>query len=300
MKKLSILLFIVLIIATNAKAQYHLSTSSYYINGFSINPAFSAQGEDLFLSFQANKYSGSQGSKGLDYVSFGGYYNLGAGLATGLTANSQHLGDVNYTSLDLSMSYKAELSKSHYFAFALSSGIYREKLDLEGLSYSEYVDMRDPLLQGGEVVYDRSKIQVGAGGIYNFNSLQVGLFIPHLLNGNQSFQGDFIASVKYMYNDKPMTKVKVGNYGLFNYQSDGSYLYDAGLLVDIHDAVLINVGYRSTKEISSGIFLRISEMQVGYNNNYSFGDFSGFITTKHEISVIFKTNKLQKFRILRT
>lgn len=289
-----------MLVLSGVQAQYHLSTSSYYINGFSINPAFSAQGDDLFMSFQANKYTGSQVSKGLDYVNFGGYYNMGAGLALGLKSNSEHLGDVNYTSLDLSMSYKAEIDKSHFLSFALSSGIYREKLDLEGLSYSEYVDMRDPLLQGGEVVYDRSKVQVGAGGLYNFHSLQVGLFLPHLLNGKSSFQGDFIASIKYMYNDKPMTKVKIGNYGLFNYQSDGSYLYDAGLLVDLYDAVLLNVGYRSTQELSSGIFLKISEIQFGYNNNYAFGDFSGFISGKHEVSVIFRTNKLQKFRILRT
>ncbi len=281
-----------------AYSQDYLSTSSYYMNAFSINPAFSGVGDELFLTFQANKYTGSQSGKGIDYISFGGYYNLGAGLASGLRLNSQQLGNVDYSSLDISLSYKAQLNKDHFLSFTLAPGLYREQFVQNTSDYSQWVDRGDQLLFGeGGSTFDRTLVTVGAGILYNFKGLQVSAYLPYLLRGKESFSSNFTAYAKYVYNEaQDRAQVKFGNYALFKYQPDASYIYDVGTLVGFQDAVWVNLAYRSNQSAAVGMVFIIPDMQVGYNFNYSFGDFQDLIHTKHELTLVFVTNKLMKFR----
>lgn len=275
-------------------AQNQIGISSYYMNGFGINPAYSSNGEDLFLSFRSSQFVGSESKRGLDYMSFAGYANLGTGLAAGARVSYQKLGDIGYTDSDLSVSYRVDFDQDQSLGFAVSTGIIREKMDLAGTSYSQYVNRNDPLLQGGDVFFDKTRVAIGAGAVYTYNSLQVGLYFPHLMYGENSVEGYFIANAKYVHDENGPSTVKIGSYAMFRNQSDGSNFYDAGLLVGMNDLVWINAGYRSTSEISSGVYMNMDGMQVGYNYNYNMSDFSDVISGRHEFTFILKSDKKSK------
>lgn len=285
------LIVLFLVHAMIISAQDYLGSSSYFMNPLSLNTAYSAAGEDLFLAFQANKYTGSQSEKGTEYISFGGYYNLGKGLATGLRMSSQSLGMVNYQIVDGSMAYTAGFNKRHYMSFSMAVGLLREKLEYADVKYSPYVDQNDPLLNAG--AFDQTKLILGGGVVYNVYKLQLSLYMPYLVKGQKSLQTDFTAFAKYIYTN-PRSTISVENYGLYKYYHDGSGFYDAGLLVGYSNTIWLNVAYRSNSSLNAGFVFEVSDFRFGYNYNYPFGDFKELISGKHELTVTFSRADLEK------
>lgn len=276
--------------------QDFLGSSSYFMNPMSLNTAYAASGEDLFASFQANKYSGSQAERGAEYISFAGYYYLGSGLATGLRMSSQSLGAVNYQVIDGSLAYTAGMSKNHYMSFSLSAGFQREKLEYSAVKYSPYVDQNDPLLNSDNF-FDRTKLILGGGMIYNVYGLQLSFYMPYLVKGQESLKSDFTAFARYIYTGSASI-VSVENYGMYRHFYDGSGFYDAGLLLGYTDKVWLNLAYRSNSSLNTGFALAIADFKFGYSYNYPFGDFKEIISGKHELSVVFTKDDFSKRRPL--
>ncbi|RED92321.1 type IX secretion system membrane protein PorP/SprF [Marinoscillum furvescens] len=277
-------------------AQDYLGSSSYYLNPFSINTAYSAMGGAFFTAFQANKYTGSQSQKGAEYISFAGYYDLGRGMAGGLRMNSQSLGMINYQTVDLSLSYSAGINEDHYLSFSLAPGLLREILEQQDVQYSPYVDQNDPLLNGDNS-YDRTVVTLGGGLVYNVYKFQMSFFMPNLVRGNESLKADFTGYMKYTYTDHKSI-YSVENYGLIRYFHDGSYFYDAGLLVGYNNMVWLNGAYRSNSSANIGLAfstkdIRFGNFKFGYNYNHPFGEFNELISGKHELTLTFGREDLR-------
>jgi len=285
---------ILLVGGFSVSAQDFLGSSSYFMNPFSLNTAYSAPGGDLFVAFQANKYTGSQSEKGAEYISFGTYYGLGRGLSSGLRMNSQSLGMINYQGLDVSLAYMAGITEDHYLSFSLAAGLLREKLESSDVKYSPYVDQDDPLLNRDNV-YDHTQLTLGGGFVYNVYKFQLSYYMPYLVKGNESLKIDFNTLAKFTYTHYKSI-VSVENYVMYRYFHDGSGFYDGGLLVGWSKTLWLNLAYRSTKSVNTGVAFENSGFKVGYSYNHPFGEFNELITGKHELTVTYSVEDLGRRR----
>lgn len=261
-----------------------INKNLYMANPVQINPAYMGSQGKLFVGFQSSVTGDNElGLPTYTTVNVHGAFadNLGAGV----NVVSENQGPFALTMADVGTSYKVFFSEDQSLSFGLTIGFIRTTLNATTFNTNPYVDQNDPFLNSD--FFDQTLIKLGAGIIYRYKHLELGVGGPYLFRGGESLNKEANFSAGYTL---VVSRDKLSLLPMFLYQlrADDADIYDMNLRANYISSVWILAGYRSNKSLNLGLGLTTTFLDVGYNYNSAMGDLTEISATNHEILIAFK------------
>ncbi len=155
MKK-GIVLWLIVLLCIQAKAQQDTQVSQYIFNGIYINPAYTGYKEDLFLqSYIRSQWVGVDGAPKSFSVAADGAFNDGR-IGLGLTVNSDQVGAQTALSTYLNFAYRIRVGydETSHLALGLAAGIMQLGIDGDKLTPINPGDLAVPMISQSTIMPD--------------------------------------------------------------------------------------------------------------------------------------------------
>jgi type IX secretion system PorP/SprF family membrane protein len=263
----------------------------YFANPFFYNPSYSNASTRSEIGFlYRQQFNGIADGPRFYNLTFTAPINNKMGFGVNLSKNQR--GVINTTSIQLSVSYKAQFTEDTYLSFGLSAGSGKNDLD------KDQVDPTDPLvaqLQSSSFYLDGQ-----AGFNLHHKNLNIGLSLPQLfdrgITNSNSFQkvafsplSLAVASIRYkiMFNEdfsfEPLFLSKISTtsnqwegYGIAYYKD---FLWLGGM-------------YRQNYGTAGLLGFNINQaFEVGYSYEFSVNQTSDLIFNTHELRLSLRFGK---------
>ncbi|MDO4461968.1 MAG: type IX secretion system membrane protein PorP/SprF [Bacteroidia bacterium] len=287
-----VMAFGALTIISNADAQQDALMSQYMHNQYAINPAFAGSrvGLTAFASYR-KQWVGVENSP--TSILFSTHTPLkNNSLAVGLMAVNQKILETSTTSVQAAIAYRMDIGyKGNVLAFALQPGFSMIKTDWSALD-----------------TYDWDKVDDVFAENETKTSPTIGVGIA--LYGDQFFVG---ASVQSLIVSDAFDKDAEFAPGDATYYVTGGYEWEMGEDFTLQPSVMfqktksttdvditltpgwqqmlyLELGYRTSGVMLGGLSIRpkqVPQLKVAYTYERTTGDFSGYNSGSHEISISF-------------
>ncbi len=275
---------------TGVHGQSIINKNLYMANPAQINPAYMGTQGQLFVGFQSSVVG--ENDLGLPtYTSINVHGSFVENLGVGANILLENQGPFALTMADLGTSYKVYFSEDQSLGFGLTIGFIRNTLNATSFTTNPYVDQNDPFLN--TEFYDQTNIKLGAGFVYQYKNLELGVGSPYLFRGGESINEAANFTAGYMLEVSP-DKLSLQPYFMYQLRADDADIYDINLRVSFVDRVWIMGGYRSNQSMNLALGLTTPFFDFGYNYNSAMGDLSEISATNHEILVAFKIKSIKK------
>lgn len=286
MKRLIITIVFVGSLAT-AYGQAVINKNLYMANPVQINPAYMGSQGQLFVGFQSSLV-GDNELELPTYTSVNVHGSFVDNLGVGMNVLAEKQGPFALTMADLGTSYRVYFTQNQSLAFGLNIGFIRSTLNASSFNTNPYVDQNDPLLNSE--FFDETLIKLGAGFVYRYGQLELGVGSPYLFRGGESINEEANFSVSYNFAFSP-DKFALQPLFLYQLKADDPDLYDINLRASYANRLWLLTGYRSNESINLGLGLTTPFFDFGYNYNSATGDLQEISANNHEILVAFKLAK---------
>lgn len=289
-KFLSVLLLWVMValVSPELKAQSVFSKNIYIANPARINPAYMGSQGKFFMGFQSS--IGGENEFDLPtYSSINAHYALKDNLGIGVNFLSEKQGPISVTSADGGASYTTAFGEEHTLSFGMTLGFFRNTLNSDVFSGNPLVNPDDPLLAEGFL--DESYMKLGAGVVYRFKNLELGIGAPYLFRGGESFNRAGNALLAY-HLPLESAKLTFSPSVFYELRPDEPDVYDFNLLSEWNDIIGFLVGYRSNESLNAGLYINTGFVQIGYNFNSAMSnEVQGINDGNHELLVAMRLAK---------
>lgn len=289
MKKI---LFILVTLFANSVSysQVNNYNQTYLFNKVALNPAYAAHTNSFFGSFGVLSPFNSL-VDAPQSINFNLYTEVADNLGAGIRLNSYQQGSFQGLTVEVTPSFKVQLSENKSFSFGMSAGINRSTFNNNAINANQFVDQRDPLLQEG--FYDRSEFLLGAGGVFSTDKIEVSFSLPYLVKGFNPLGFDFNAFVAFSPSQES-AKVKVIPSILYRQLTDLDDIVDINLTGQFAQRFFISGGYRSNNAILGSLAIsdKLGKINgnyvISYAFNYNLGDVNEIMAGNHEILLAYK------------
>jgi type IX secretion system PorP/SprF family membrane protein len=282
----TILLIILVIFIVQAGFSQQIPNNNFYQkNPFAINPAAAGiQGNiSAFLNYR-DQWSGLKGAP--ETISFGLHGLVTESMGLGLNIEQSNIGVFKQFSVGMNYSYRIGIiNNSQSLSFGLMFGFSQNKVN-----YDEVIikDESDPALYASSLI-DEALVRVGFGIHYNWKDLNVHLATP-LLYGAQErkyLQTLFglVSYDIYLPDDIWMIQPSV----LYRYTANNINQFDMNLLAEWDKKIWFLAGYRTNKNIITGIGISIKNIGIGYTYEINRSELSRIAPGSHEIILFFES-----------
>ncbi|MEQ8711435.1 MAG: PorP/SprF family type IX secretion system membrane protein [Cyclobacteriaceae bacterium] len=254
--------------SSNLSAQTMFSKNIYIVNPARINPAYMGSQGKFFMGFQSS--IGGENEFDLPtYSSINAHYALKDNLGIGVNFLSEKQGPISITSADGGASYTSAFGEDHSLSFGMTLGFFRSTLNGDVFSGNPLVNPDDPLLAEGFL--DESYMKLGAGIVYRYKNLELGIGAPYLFRGGESFNEAGNALLTY-HIPVETAKLTFSPSVFYEIRPDEPNIYDVNLLSEWNNIVRLLIGYRSNESLNTGLYINTGFVQIGYNYNSAMGD----------------------------
>ncbi len=267
-----------------------INKNLYMANPAQINPAYMGTQGKLFVGFQSS-VTGDNDLGLPTYTSINAHGSFINNLGIGTNILSEDQGPFSLTMADLGTSYKVYFTEGQSLSFGLTIGFIRSTLNATTFSTNPYVDQNDPFLNSE--FFDETHIKLGAGFVYRYRNLEIGVGSPYLFRGGESINEEANFSVGYTVAISP-DKLELQPLFLYQLRADDPDLYDINLRASFVQRIWIMGGYRSNESVNLGLGVTTPYLDFGYNYNSAMGDLQEISATNHEILVAFKLTTTAK------
>lgn len=267
-----------LVIATfQLSAQQIPSTSQYYFNHYSLNPAATGISEGLPLAFSYRKmWTGIAESPSVIY--FSGEMNIAKAMGAGVKFYNYTAGPLRRTGLELTYSYHIEFNPDLHLAFGLSGLFYQFHLDKSSLTFE---NPEDDVLAGE----DQMIVPDASFGTYLYaDQYYVGISIQHLFDRKVDLKSDNLLEEKQIrhyslfggYNFEINSDLKLKPSVLAKYIEAGQFQVDINALIEYKDAFLGGISYRSSDAVVFQLGFKYEDIFFGYSYDMAIGEMRGY------------------------
>jgi type IX secretion system PorP/SprF family membrane protein len=284
MKKYIIIAFLA-VASMQLSAQQIPSTSQYYFNHYTMNPAATGTSDFLPLAFSYRKmWTGIDQSPSVIY--FSGEMSVAKSMGAGVKFYNYSAGPLRKTGAELTYSYHIEFSPEMHLAFGLSGMFYQFHLAKSDLSFE---DPNDPIQMSGEeqmIVPD-----VSFGTYFYGDNYFVGLSVPHLVNRNIDLKSDNILQEKQVrhyylfggYDFEVNPDLKIKSSALIKFIEAGLFQVDINALVEYRESFLGGISFRSSDALVFQLGFKYDDIFVGYAYDLAIGSMRGNTFGSHEV-----------------
>ena len=166
-------------------------SSQYYLNMFTVNPAFTGTDEygQIFLSHRS-QYSRLQGGPQTSYMSVDG--KVGKNIGLGLIAYHDQTDLLSRTSAMVNYSYAVHFTDDHFITMGIAAGAQNNSVDY---NKALVVDPNDPILFSSR--QNRTVFNADLGIGYRWKALQAGIAVPQVLIKQPDFTNNTGNSIIY-------------------------------------------------------------------------------------------------------
>ena len=285
MKKIA-LVFIALFLGISLYCQQIPPLSQYIYNHYSVNPAATGITDGLPLSFTYRKmWAGISGSPSIQYLS--GNMNVAKAMGAGMNFFNYQAGPLRKTGIELTYSYHIEFENDLKLAFGLSGLFYQFDLKKSNLTVEE---PDDPVFAGEEKMI----IPDASFGTYLYaENYFVGLSVPQLFNRNIDLKSDNILQEKQVrhyylfggYNFEINPDIVLKPSLMVKFIEIGLYQVDINTQVQVKDAFIFGMSFRSSDAIVFQLGFNYEELLVGYAYDLPISGLKASTFGSHEIYV---------------
>ncbi|MEM8894827.1 MAG: PorP/SprF family type IX secretion system membrane protein [Bacteroidota bacterium] len=274
--------------SNSVTAQSVFSKNIYIANPARINPAYMGSQGQFFLGFQSSIIGENQFDLPT-YSSINTHYALRDNLGIGANFLSESQGPLSITSADGGASYTSAFGEDHSISFGMTLGFFRSTLNGDVFTANPLVNPDDPLL--AEDFLDESYMKMGAGIVYRYKNLELGIGAPYLFRGGQRFNEAANALLTYRLHVEA-AKLRFSPSVFYDLRQDEPNIFDLNVLSEWNDIIGLLIGYRSNESINAGLYINTGFVQVGYNYNSALSnEVQGINDGNHELLVAMRLTK---------
>jgi type IX secretion system PorP/SprF family membrane protein len=268
-----------------ANSQSLPSENFYIINPFAINPAATGLYESFsgYLDYR-DQWSGLKGAP--ESIRFGIHGLVSSAMGLGIKGAQTNTGVFKHTSVDLSYSYRIVLDKDREsLSFGLMLGFFQYKVNFDNMILASE---SDPAIYSSNTV-NEAQVRTGFGVHYNLMDLDIHLATPSLYSTvNGKFLQDIYGLASYdFYADENIWRIKPAL--LYRYSEVKKSQAEISLLAEWENKVWAMAGYRTNKNIITGIGINIKTIGIGYSYEINRSALSTVASFSHEIVLLFNT-----------
>ena len=274
--------------AHQLQAQSVYSKSIYLANPARINPAYMGSQGRFFLGFQSS-ISGDNQFDLPTYSTINTHYALRDNLGIGANFLSESQGPIAITSADGGASYTSAFGEDHSISFGMTLGFFRSTLNADVFTANPLVNPDDPLL--AQDFLDESYMKLGAGIVYRYKNLELGIGAPYLFRGGESFNEAANALLTYRI-PVEAARLRFVPSVYYDMRQDEPDIFDLNILSEWNDIIGLLIGYRSNESLNAGLYINTGFVQVGYNYNSALSnEVQGINDGNHELLIALQLAK---------
>ena len=291
MKK-TILVILILLIASKINAQQDPQYTQYMYNMNVINPAYAGSSDATSIGvLYRDQWEGLEGAPKTGTMNV--HFPAGKNVGIGFSAISDEIGPVNETNLYVDFSYTLNLAKDNRLAFGIKAGGTFHDIGLVDLSL---IDPNDPFFAND---INENTPNFGAGVyFYKPNKYYVSFSIPNILESVHLDNNDFnigsetrhmFAAAGYVFDINEDFKLKPHTF--MKYAANTPVSFDINTNLFMYDFVELGIGYRTDDSITGMInFLVSPSIRIGYAYDSIQSELNFLTNASHEIFINFDIN----------
>lgn len=265
---------ILIVFCAQSYSQIRLSTSQYYLNKLSFNPAYAGASDkiDLVLLYR-NQYAGLNAGP----TKFLGIFStpiLNTNSNIGINIDYDKMGPLRQYEISGNYAYRLHVNDENSLSFGLRGGMIHgevNQIELEGYK------INDPTISATSSLYTQAVF--GGGAYFESKKFALGVSTPNFLVDNfdfyanlkdfksefkTNFMGEVLIDLNSNFSLKPST--------LIRYNSRTPFGYDFNLYLVYKHFLWIGAGYRSEDILSGNILIVLNEKILPkLNNEIRFG-----------------------------
>ncbi len=299
MKRILYTLLTISILLENTIAQQLPFDNQYLINKFSLSPAYAGftNNTELFLGFRQN-WVGIAGAPQKQMLNI----NMPIkekGLGLGMVINNEKMGNFSNFYFLPTLAYHQPLSSDMSINFGINAEIYRNQYNFSQAKSGTI----DPLIQKLQALMGTT-FNVGAGFMFQFKGLHLGVSVPRTLNSKVVYNSEvpgltytlsrhYLAHLSYYH--KINDKISVEPVVIARSTDQSPLLYEAGISAKFADRIWTNIGYRKGNDFIISAGAAISPyIAIHYSYEFSNSGLVQLSSGTHEISIGFLLKKTKK------
>lgn len=257
----------------------------YIINPFAINPAATGLFENFsgYLDYR-DQWSGLRGAP--ESIRFGMHGLVSNSMGLGIKGGQTNTGIFKETSVDLSYSYRILLERDREsLSFGLMLGFFQYKVNFDNVILA---NESDPAIYSSNMV-NEAQVRTGFGVHYNLMDLNIHLATPSLYT---TVRGKFLQNVYGLatydfYVDENIWRIRPALF--YRYDAVKKSQAEISVMAEWENKVWAMAGYRTNKNIVTGIGINIKTIGIGYSYEINRSELSTVASFSHEIVLTFNT-----------
>lgn len=245
--------------------------SQYFMNPFTINPAYTGHADDIriFLAHRS-QFSSIAGSPQTTSLTVDAPTSI-KGIGLGLNMYSDVTSILSRNGAMVNYSYGLNFGSGHRLTFGLAAGIIDNTIN-----YQQAIvrDLDDPYIFQQKM--HRTVFSADVGALYSWNDLEIGFAVPQLLGnmtklrqnnataGYFDMQQHFQGTAKYTFNVQPDQGITAYPMVMVRAVPGAPVQYDINAVADWKKWGWAAVGYHSNFALGVSIGVRYKNLVVGY------------------------------------
>lgn len=268
---ISIIFLGTLLLSMKGHAQQLPLGSQYFMNMFTVNPAYTGHADDvrIFLAHRS-QFSSIAGAPQTTYLTVDAPTSI-KGIGLGLNMYSDVTSILSRNCAMVNYSYGLNFGSGHRLTFGLAAGIVDNTIN-----YQQAVvrDMDDPYIFQQKM--HRTVFSADLGALYSWNDLEIGFAVPQLLGnmtklrqnnaaaGYFDMQQHFQGTAKYTFDVKPDQGITAYPMVMVRAVPGAPVQYDINAVADWKKWGWGAVSYHSNFAFGVSIGVRYKNLVVGY------------------------------------
>ncbi|MBA3900488.1 MAG: PorP/SprF family type IX secretion system membrane protein [Bacteroidetes bacterium] len=288
--------FVLLALADKLHAQESSFSNFYNYNTQLFNPAFSGLKGNRVAATHRSLWMNIPGAPKINAVMADGFFTDKAGWGAAITDESFGIFKVN--NFSGSFSYRMPLSPESSLSVGFS-GFFQNT----NILFNDIIakSQEDPILLNGQLqghIYN-----IGAGLVYQFKDLQIGLAIPRALAPTVEYSGNEVP-VKMLHDRQVNTmafyRIKTNNEKLsikpsmmaqYDISNNNPLLIDGSVMLDYEGVGWAGVFVRNNAVIGLNLaFIAKEKLCIGYAFSFYTGQIKTYTGFNHEFLIGYKIN----------
>ena len=286
MKKSTIFIFIITL--SGSLFSQDLNTHYLYqMNWFNINPAYTGEVDGIQAIINpGTQWVGLNGSP--TNSMFGLHGAMGNNMGLGSKVVIDKRGIFNNFTAEMTYAYKVNLNESHKLNFGVTAGFLQSSLDQNKILNDKYTDATDPTVTSS---YFNQTVFLGSfGALYQFDKLEIGFSVPHLVVSGRPISDHTFGTVKYNFLLQE-DKIKVSPLLVYQTLTRSPNQMDVGVRGEWNELAWLQFAYRTNNTMAMALGVNIKNSSFGYLYNINNSPLNTISGGSHEVYISFTFKK---------
>lgn len=254
---------------------------NYILNRFNLNPAFAGNNGNISAILNTKSlmtdFNGAPNN-----TMFGVHGAISQTQGIGARIFSDKRGAYEVNKYDAAYSYQIKLDKKSDLRFGISAGIINRQLNVGNLKSVEYLNQNDPVLAGD--YYNETSFIAGAGLVYDYDNLQVGISAPNLIEGSKDISDFMVGTISYEY-QLSSSKIDLTPIVIYQNLPEATNSYDALLKASFAKKVYALGGYKSNQNLLFGLGFDLGPFGIAYAYELPNSNLQNVSDGSHDIAL---------------